>query len=306
MINILSNEVNLIFNNFINFLLIEKRYSENTIDSYKRDIVSLFNYIFNMNNLTKLEKNTIKNLSIHNFRDWLVSRDKHTNRSNARAISSLRTFFNYCEDNNYFANEDIKKLKTPKINKSLPKAVDYVDIKKIFNEIEIYNENKQIWQSLRDKALLCLVYGCGLRISEALAITNKSFINEDSLSITGKGKKQRIVPIISYTKKFIDEYIKNCPFSINEKNIFFTNKGNLYTRRNFAKLVEIIRYRLNLSDNITPHAFRHSFATHLLEDGADLRAIQELLGHSSLSTTQKYIKINKERLLKIYKEKSDR
>jgi integrase/recombinase XerC len=207
--------------------------------------------------------------------------------------------------NDLIKNQEIKKIKTPKVAKPVPKAVDKIDIDKIFAEISAIQESK--WQALRDKALLTLIYGCGLRISESLAVTKKSLENSQTLIVSGKGKKQRMVPLLSIVKKRIDEYLKLCPFDILfDSPIFVTVKGEPYSRFDFAKLIQKVRRNLGLNETITPHAFRHSFATHLLENGGDLRSIQELLGHESLATTQRYTKIDKARLLSVYEQFSKR
>lgn len=290
---------------FFNFLTIEKRYSNHTINSYKTDIFYFLDFIFKLKGKI-LIKDDLEILTIYNFRNWLASRLKnHDNSSNARAVSSLRSFFKFCNENFLLKNQEINKLKTPKIKKLLPKAVDEVDIKNIFNEIKnIYKNSEQnLWKIKRDEALLTLIYGCGLRISEALSVNQKSLQNNQTLIVNGKGKKQRMVPLLPIVKQKIDEYLKICPFSIAfEKPIFVGSKGLTYSRRDFSHVIQTIRQNLGLPETTTPHAFRHSFATHLLSAGGDLRTIQELLGHESLSTTQRYTKIDKERLLNAYEK----
>ncbi len=213
--------------------------------------------------------------------------------------------FRFFNQNKLLKNQEISKIKTPKIAKPVPKSVDQIDIEKIFGEM--LNIRKTAWQAKRDIALLTLIYGCGLRISESLAVSKKKLENSQTLIVTGKGKKQRMVPLLEIVKKRIDEYLKAQPFEINfDQPIFLGPKGNAYTRHDFAALIQKIRRNLNLAETITPHAFRHSFATHLLEAGGDLRTIQELLGHESLSTTQRYTRIDKVRLLSVYERFSKR
>jgi integrase/recombinase XerC len=160
--------------------------------------------------------------------------------------------------------------------------------------------NKEHWCYLRDLALLTLIYGCGLRISEALAVT-KDDLHDDYLKVLGKGSKERILPMLKIVKERIDDYLKNCPYGFASSNpIFLGARGGNYHPTLFQALIRRIRKSLQLPDSVTPHAFRHSFATHLLESGGDLRSIQELLGHSSLSTTQRYTKVDKKRLLDVY------
>ncbi len=155
--------------------------------------------------------------------------------------------------------------------------------------------------------MLTLIYGCGLRISEALAVNKNSLENSKTLTVTGKGNKQRMVPLLAIVRARIDEYLKFLPFKLSAVDpIFMKGERKLYTRRDFSGLIAHVRKILNLPETVTPHAFRHSFATHLLEAGGDLRSIQQLLGHASLSTTQRYLKVDKTRLLADYNTISTR
>jgi integrase/recombinase XerC len=287
---------------FIEFLRNEKGYSIHTLNSYKSDIFYFLDFIFKAKEKI-ITKADLEFLIVRDFRSWLSARlENHNNASNARALSSLKSFFRFCNENLLLENQIIEKIRTPKIAKSIPKSVDFIDIEKILNEISTIHK-KDIWKCKRDEALLTLIYGCGLRISEALSVTKKSFASGNNLIITGKGKKQRLVPLLPIIIKKIEDYLENCPFEIAvNQPLFLGNKGKIYSRREFSGIIFKIRRRLNLQETITPHAFRHSFATHLLELGGDLRTIQELLGHESLSTTQRYTKIDKNRLLTAYEE----
>ena len=298
--------VKLLIEKFLRFLEVEKKYSSNTLNSYKTDIYYFIDFLF-YERKKNITKNDLENLSIHDFRRWLSARleSNHNNASNARALASLRSLFRFLNQNNLIKNQEISKIKTPKIAKAIPKSVDQIDIEKIF--LAIANLHKNDWQAKRDIALLTLIYGCGLRISEALAVSKKSLENSQTLIVTGKGKKQRMVPLLTIVKVRIDEYIKYCPFKSEfSDSIFFSKSGKAYSRRDFSGIIFKIRRVLNLSETVTPHAFRHSFATHLLEAGGDLRTIQELLGHENLSTTQRYTKVDKTRLLSVYGKLSKR
>ena len=290
---------------FLRFLTVEKKYSNHTINSYRTDIFYFFDFLFRVKAKT-INVKDIENLSVHDFRKWLSERlPNHVNSSNARALASLRSMLRFFNQNELIKNQEISKIKTPKIGKPIPKSVDQIDIEKIF--AEILKIQKTLWKAKRDIALLTLIYGCGLRISESLSITKKDLENSQTLIVSGKGKKQRMVPLLDIVKKRLEEYFAACPFSINfNQPIFLGSKGSTYSRQEFAMLIQKIRRNLNLAETITPHAFRHSFATHLLEAGGDLRTIQELLGHESLSTTQRYTKIDKTRLLNIYEKFSPR
>jgi integrase/recombinase XerC len=297
--------VNKIISGFFIFLQKEKKYSDNTISSYHDDIVNFINFIYKSTN-NIVDKNFLENMIVADFRAWLSERlGDHGNNSNARAISALRSFFRFLNENNLIENRQIFKIKTPKISKPLPRAVDFSDIKKIIEKLENFHKNH--WEVERDQAILFLVYGCGLRISEALSINKIALQNQSSLIITGKGKKQRMVPLIPIIKNKIDNYLAQCPFKIKpQQSIFLTKNNKAYSRRSFAGLILKLRRELNLSEDITPHAFRHSFATSLLQENVDLRTIQELLGHESLSTTQRYTKVDRVRLLESFKKFSKR
>jgi integrase/recombinase XerC len=300
--NICDVEVKVLIEKFLRFLQVEKKYSINTLNSYQTDIFYFVDFLFRSKQIL-VDKKVFEELTIYDFRKWLTEKltTNHINSSNARAIASLRSLFSFLNQENLILNYQIKKIKTPKVSKPVPKPVDLVDIEKIFAAIS--SVRKIEWQSKRDIALLTLIYGCGLRISEALAVSKKNLENSQSLIVTGKGKKQRMVPLLPIVKNRIEEYFLSCPFEIKlDQPIFLSIKGKGYSRFDFSKLIELVRKNLNLPDTITPHSFRHSFATHLLEAGGDLRTIQELLGHESLSTTQRYTKIDKSRLLSAYKK----
>lgn len=315
-----SDEVKKLLEKFFVFLEVEKKYSAHTLVSYRTDLFYFCDFIF-CSKEKIVDKDMLQNLNLHDFRRWLAARlENHINASNARGLSSLRSFFRFLSKNNLLQNADIEKIKTPKIAKAVPKAVDGVDIDKIMAAIrdsKLEDDNnlasntkigslntakqKPEWQIKRDLALLTLIYGCGLRISEALAITPKSLANNDFLIVNGKGNKQRMVPLLPIVRKRINDYLAECPFKpLQTKSIFFGARGKPYLARIFSRLLQNIRRHLNLAETITPHAFRHSFATHLLSAGGDLRVIQELLGHESLSTTQRYTKVDKDRLLSAY------
>ena len=286
---------------FLRFMEVEKGYSNNTLNSYRIDIFYFVDSLFRKNDVV-ITKKIFSELTVHDFRKWLVERHgNHVNSSNARALACLRSFFNFLSRNELLTNSEIEKIKTPKVVKPLPKAVDQFDIKKIFAAIA--EVQKTEWKAKRDVALLTLIYGCGLRISEALAVSKNSLQNSQTLIVTGKGKKQRMLPLLPIIKQRIEDYLAICPFVVeHESGIFLGNKGKTYTRYDFDKLIRRIRVMLGLSNTVTTHSFRHSFATHLLEAGADLRSIQDLLGHENLSTTQRYTKIDKSRLLNVYEK----
>lgn len=303
---IANQEVRDLVDDFLVYMASEKRASDHTIIAYHIDISYFFSFLQKQFkeevNLSRLEK-----LTVQDFRSWLVLRnnEEFSATSTVRALSCLRSFFAFLNRNKKLNNDQIKNIKTPKTPKSILRAVDQIDIKSIMNLVAEFN--KEDWCTKRDIALLTLIYGCGLRISEAMSLTKNNLANSDTLIITGKGQKQRMVPILPIVSNRLDDYIKACPYSLlADQPIFLGARGKKYSPTLFQKLISNIRKSLNLPDTITPHAFRHSFATHLLEAGGDLRTIQELLGHASLSTTQRYTKIDKHRLLDVYKQNHPR
>jgi integrase/recombinase XerC len=195
-------------------------------------------------------------------------------------------------------------IKVPRLNKPLPKALNEEDTAIALDEVG--NIALLPWVGKRDKAILILIYGCGLRISEVLSMTKKQ-INDDVLIITGKGKKQRLVPKLAIINNSLKDYLDNCPYLFNnEDKIFVGVRGKALNPGLFQRHIRTLRIRLGLKDATTPHAFRHSFATHLLSEGADLRSIQELLGHESLATTQRYTAVDTKRLLDVYNKSHPR
>ena len=299
-------------NKFLNFLQVEKKYSSNTIEAYHRDLVFFLNFFSDLKQ-TKVDVDTLESLSLFDLRKWLSQRSlNHTNSSNARAVAVLRSFFKFLKRRNLITNQEIDKLKTPKIVKSLPRPVAITDIKKIIEEIAVIR--KKEWHAKRDQALIYLVYGCGLRISEALSIRMIDIQNFQNLVVMGKGKKQRIVPLLEPVIDALKKYFQICPYNLNAdlnnplrlQSIFLKDNGQAMTRFDYNQLITLIRRKLNLSEDITPHSFRHSFATHLLQNGSDLRVIQDLLGHESLSTTQKYTKIDRVKIIEAFQKFANR
>lgn len=283
---------------FFDYLVVQKKYSNHTISSYKNDILDFCNFLYYVKG-KKVGISIFEGLDLGDYRHWLAKRlENHTNSSNARALSAVKSMVSYCNKNGLIINDNIFKIKSPNLSKSIFKSVDEVDIESIL--VQLSKFSKIAWCAKRDEALLVLIYGCGLRISEALSVT-KGDLNSSFIKIKGKGNKERSVPLLKLIKDSINEYLRMCPFKFDNASLIFVNqKGDPYSRRSFSALIANIRRSLNLSDTITPHAFRHSFATHLLENGVDLRSIQQLLGHESLSTTQRYTKVDKSRLLGEY------
>jgi integrase/recombinase XerC len=273
---------------WLDYLAGEKRYSPKTLESYGRD-VSAFLEFQAAHCGARLTLDALGNLKATDFRAWLADRrrDGVTARSLARFLSSVRSFYRYLEQRRGIACAAIGLVETPRIPRSLPKPVSIEAARDMIAETG--SREKADWIAARDEAVLLLLYGCGLRISEALALTASDLPLGEMLRVTGKGQKTRLVPVLPAVRKAMDRYIGLCPFTPEPSDpVFRAVRGGVLGARAIQDLVVNLRSRLGLPASATPHALRHSFATHLLAGGGDLRTIQELLGHASLSTTQGY------------------
>ncbi len=288
-----------IIKRWCDYLLKERMYSEHTLDAYSRDLAIFLQKIISDR---KVSLSDLENLDVHAFRRFLSERaaQKVTKSSMAREISSIKSFFKWLDANDIAKNSAISIISVPKKEKVLPKALDVEDAFEVLDEIK--NIATDAWQGLRDRALFMLLYGCGLRISEALAlnvgdITAKS----EFLRIRGKGQKDRIVPLLPIIWPNIEAYLAKSPYAAQEgEPLFLGARGERLSPRVVQRQMQKLRMRMGLPDNLTPHALRHSFATQLLASGVDLRSIQQLLGHSSLITTQRYTDVQIETLQKEY------
>ena len=276
----------------------ERQYSAHTLRAYENDLMSFFDFqCQHLEEIINLE--VIEKISVRDFRAWLANRNRLglSHKATARAMSTVRSFYKYLEKQEILQNHAVFSVGSPKVAKSVPKAVNVQEAVDASSAIgQMSDEN---WVSKRDIALLTLIYGCGLRISEALGLSVSEFPIEDVIKIKGKGKKEREVPVLPMVRDKINEYVDCCPYLI-EDHVFMGVKGGKLTPEVFRKQLKSLRCMLGLPDSATPHAFRHSFATHLLEKGVGLREIQELLGHSSISSTQIYTKVDSKGLLEAY------
>jgi integrase/recombinase XerC len=219
----------------------------------------------------------------------------------ARRVSALRSYYRFCGRTGRINVPDLAWLRAPKIPHAVPKPVSEDEARAMLQAI--FQRRGDDWAKKRDFALLMLLYGAGLRISEALALTRATLPIGDWLRITGKGGKIREVPVLAAVAEAVADYVASCPFDDgNNSPLFVSARGNALGARAAQRLVEGLRVQLNLPSHVTPHALRHAFATHLLGNGADLRAIQELLGHASLSTTQRYTSVDEAHLVRLHRE----
>lgn len=282
-------------------LIAERGLSSATCDAYRRDLAQFMAFLKShlghapcLGDLARLDARA--------FRAFLARRRKSdvVSRSLARSLSALRTFFRWLEKEEKLENRAVLQVARPKIPHSVPKPLT---VESAASVVEPESQHAVEWVAARDTAVMLLLYGAGLRISEALSLTpNTAPLNgRDVMHIKGKGGKERLVPALAIISEAIAKYIALCPFPLSgDGPLFLGARGGPLSPRLIQLAMERMRRDLGLPETATPHALRHSFATHLLSAGADLRQIQELLGHASLSTTQVYTEVDRERLLAVY------
>lgn len=289
-------------NAFLNWLSNHKNYSFLTIKAYDADLNQFFSFLTTHHGKA-YTLDELSNLSLSDFHSFSSYRQKFgtKSRSLARQLAAIKSFFNFL-NKKYNVKVSITNLiKPPRVKQNLPRPLDIADAKNLI----FLNKIQQNWIEARDRAILLLLYGAGLRIAEALNLLTHEVcdIRNKTLYIKGKGKKTRIVPILPIITDALQQYKDLCPFELAPNEVFFRGaKGGGLRPELVQKTVRNLRSALGLSANVTPHSLRHSFATHLLAEGADLRTIQELLGHSSLSSTQIYTELDNSQLLKIYND----
>ena len=282
------------------YLRAERGYSKHTLISYLHDFEDFISFVKNHIGSEPSLDDIVK-ADIHTLRSWLSSRknDDYASSSSSRALSGVKSFYRFIYQVTGEANNAVLAMHSPKKAQVIPKSLSFDDVMLAINSSPEFEKND--WLALRDKALITLIYAAGLRISEALSICKNS-LNSDYLVIKGKGNKERIVPLLADAKAEIDKYLEILPFDIcDEDPIFRGEMGKVLSTGVFSRQLIKLRRSIGLPEHTSAHAFRHSFATHLLENGADLRSIQELLGHSDLSTTQRYTKVNMDHLTRSYK-----
>lgn len=284
-------------------LATERRASEHTVEAYLRDVVA-FLYFMSAHCGGRVSVSELTSLKTGDFRAWLAKRvgEGYARTSTARALSSVRMFFRFLDREGLGHNPAIGAVRGPRLPRSVPKALAGRETEDLMSAAaQPARPDAPAWVAARDMAVLLLLYGCGLRISEALDLNRDDLPTDDALSVTGKGGKTRMVPLLPVVREALDDYIARCPHSIPAEGPLFVGiRGGRLNPRTVQKRMQELRAQLGLPDSATPHALRHSFATHLLASGGDLRAIQELLGHASLSTTQRYTDVDSARLIDVY------
>ena len=277
-----------------------RRLSTKTVEAYTHDVGGFLQFL-HQHRGEDVDLAALKDVSAGDVRGWLAVRrqDGLGPRGVARAVSALRTFYQFMEKQGWVENVSVRRVRPPKLPPSVPKPVSISGAQALLEEAE--NMGSEAWVAARNVAILTLLYGAGLRISEALGLNRSALPLGEALVITGKGNKQRVVPILAEAREAIDAYVRLCPFgAVKEDPVFFGARGKRLHPRIVQGLMQHLRRSLGLPESATPHALRHAFATHLLAAGGDLRAIQELLGHASLSTTQRYTSVDETHLMSVY------
>ena len=283
---------------FLRHLAAERRASPKTVEAYGRDVAQFLGFLAHRPG-AKLAK-----LQAADIRAFMGARREEGvgSRTLMRQLAAIRAFLRFLEREGEVDASALSLIRGPKIAKGLPKPVATSAAKALIDPTTRAGEEREPWIFARDAAVLALCYGAGLRISEALGIVKRDapIGQRDSLTVLGKGSKTRMVPIIVPVRRAIEDYLEKCPYALKEDDLIFRGaKGGPLAPRIVQLAMQNLRGALGLPETATPHALRHSFATHLLAKGGDLRAIQELLGHASLSTTQIYTAIDREHLLRV-------
>jgi integrase/recombinase XerC len=290
------------FTHWLAYLSAERRMSAKTVEAYERDVRQFLSFLSGHlgNRVTLAALARLKPLDVRGFMAARRS-DGIASRSLMRMLAGARSFARFLERNGKGKVGALAAVRTPKLAKTLPKPLSIAN-----TEAELRAaEERASWVLARDAAVLALLYGCGLRISEALGLKRKDFPpggHVDAITVIGKGNKARMVPVLAQVAALVGDYLALCPYEIAADGPLFVGaKGGPLSARVVQLAMAQLRGALGLPETATPHALRHSFATHLLTRGGDLRAIQELLGHASLSTTQIYTAVDAERLLDVYR-----
>ncbi len=285
---------------WLDYLQVEKRVSPHTFNAYQRDVAGFFTFL--VQHLGKSPSQAdLQDLRPVDFRSFLAQRRRQglSAASVARTLSAIRAFFKFLRRNDILSNDAINAVNSPKLPRRLPRPLDEEAARKSL--IDVADFAAETWIGDRDIAVLTLLYGGGLRISEALNLNRADLPSGDMLRVMGKRNKERLVPILPVVRAAIETYLESCPHNLPMKGpLFIGVQGKRLNARMIQLAMQKVREMLGLPPSATPHALRHSFATHLLTAGGDLRTIQELLGHASLATTQHYTEVDTAYLMDVY------
>lgn len=275
--------------------------ADNTLEAYARDVSGFLAFLTeHKGGLQGI--GALKAVTLSDMRSWMARcrAQEIGARSLARKLSAVKSFYRWLSEREGFDATPVMAARAPKFQKKLPRPLAEDAAQGLIDTLDLQSQTP--WVAARDQAVVTLLYGCGLRISEALGLTGADLPLGQALRITGKGGKERVVPVIGPARDAVDIYLGLCPYPTEPDAALFRGvRGGPLGARAVQKVVEQVRLQLGLPASVTPHAMRHSFATHLLNAGGDLRAIQELLGHASLSTTQAYTAVDTVRLMEVYR-----
>lgn len=280
------------------YLKVEKNVSKHTFRAYTSDITHFLEFLSNHHGQA-ISIGHLSDTKITSFRSWLSQKamDGASNASRARSLSGIKNFITWMDKQGIAHNAAIGGIRSPKLPRKMPRPLEATQTFRLIDQMP-----DDDWIALRDKALFTLLYGAGLRIDEALSLDIEHLPRDGFLRVRGKGNKERQVPVLKQVESALQTYLETCPFPDQPaRPIFLGIRGGRLNQGVAQKAMRDLRRALNLPETATPHALRHSFATHLLQNGANLREIQELLGHASLSTTQRYTDVNAEELMRIYR-----
>ncbi|MEL6690451.1 MAG: tyrosine recombinase XerC [Pseudomonadota bacterium] len=274
--------------------------ADNTLEAYSHDVAGFIAFMAEHHGGAE-GLGPLSRISITDMRAWMSHERRRglAARSLARALSAVKTFYRWLSEREGFEPTSVLSARAPKFQKKLPRPLAEDAARAVLDTVE--TQAKESWIAKRDVAVITLLYGCGLRISEALGLMGADVPLPDTLRILGKGGKERLVPVLPAARRAVEAYLAECPWTLEDDEPLFRGlRGGKLGPRAIQKAMESTRLQLGLPATATPHALRHSFATHLLGAGGDLRAIQELLGHASLSTTQAYTAVDTARLMEVY------
>ncbi|MCL6591241.1 MAG: site-specific tyrosine recombinase XerD [Firmicutes bacterium] len=285
-------------NDYLNYLSVERGLANNTLESYSRDLRQYLSYLKEKKNLQLSETTQATVVG------YLLQLQAHGKASAtlSRSLAAIKSYYHYLTRENYIHRDPTINLDAPKQEKRLPRVLSVTDIERLLEQPDLKNP-----VGIRDRAMLELLYATGLRVSELISL-KMSDVNLETgyIKCYGKGSKERIVPLGSSAAKYVKLYQEHArkflASSIHENTLFLNHHGKGLTRQGFWKIIKKYAENLQLSTKITPHTLRHSFATHLLENGADLRSVQEMLGHSDISTTQIYTHLTRDRIKEVYQQ----
>lgn len=296
-----DNSFEVTLRGFIDHLAHERDSSAHTLEAYQRDLLQFSAFLARRLGRPLLLSD-LADVDARVFRAFLASRRQAgvQSRSLSRTLSALRSFYRWMERRDIAKNRSVLQVQRPKVPHGVPKPLSVDNAQATVAKTM---DSQVDWVAARDAAVLLLLYGCGLRISEALGLTRRDapVAGRDSLLIKGKGGRERLVPVLPLVQQAVASYLELCPYRLDpDEPLFLGAKGGPLSPRIIQLTMKRLREDLGLPETATPHALRHSFATHLLSAGADLRQIQELLGHASLSTTQLYTEVDRDRLIAVY------